>query len=285
MYLNHLPTPGETVGGGKLATHLGGKGANQAVACLRAGAEMRFISTLGNDTTGNTIKAQFEEIGLSTEYMTQIPGATTGTACIFIDDNAENCIGLTAGANALLDEAMVASYQGLIADADYLLMQLETPLPSIMAAARLAQASNTAVVLNPAPTMSLPNALLPLLDIVTPNQGELAQLTAMPTESEDQIEAAAQALLAKGIGVVVVTMGSQGVGLFTETASQFFAAKQVDALDTTAAGDTFNGFFVARLAQGDELAVAIRMAADAASLSVTRAGAIPSIPHWQEVAG
>lgn len=282
MYLPTLPKPGETVANGLLEGNLGGKGANQAVACHKAGAQMRFISAVGEDATANTVFETFTTLELNAESILRKP-TTTGTACIFIDENAENCIGLTAGANGLLNENDVDAEQALIANADFLLMQLETPLATIEYAADMARKANTTVVLNPAPAALLPDSLMSKIDIITPNRVELGQLAEAPVDTEAQVLIAARKLQQLGINMVVVTLGSEGVLIVDGEEQARLSARQVNAIDTTAAGDTFNGFFVAMLAEGKSPEQAARVAADAASLSVTRKGAIPSIPTITEV--
>nr|WP_269783265.1 ribokinase [Marinibactrum halimedae] len=285
MYLPHLPTPGETVGEGRLKTNLGGKGANQAVACHRAGANTTFISCIGDDATGTTVREEFEAIGLNTSAVATLSNTTTGTACIFIDESAENCIGLTAGANGELTPELVNQHRDTISAADVLLVQLETPIESVLAAAKIAHEAKTKVILNPAPARSLPDELFQYVDVLTPNEGELAQLSGMPTDTEDELNAAAEALIHKGVTNLIVTLGKNGAALFQDqwaVLKQTFAPFVVDAKDTTAAGDTFSGNLAAVIAQTGDYTQAIETAMAAAALSVTREGAIPSIPTREE---
>lgn len=283
MYLPHIPAQGETVGGGRLQTNLGGKGANQAVACYLADAHMSFISCIGDDDTSVTVLRQLEAMGIDLSAVTQVGKASTGTACIFIGADAENCIGLTPGANAALSPQIVDKHSKAIADADVLLLQLETPIDTVQHAAKLAQENHTRVILNPAPAMSLPAEIYAYIDIMTPNRGELALLTGMPVDDYEQVRAAAHSLLAKGLDSVIVTLGNEGALWVTKDHIEMFPPYRVQPLDTTAAGDTFNGYLAAAVARNGDLAGAITMATAAAALSVTREGAIPSIPKKQEV--
>lgn len=303
MYLPKLPQPGDTVGAGRLKTAIGGKGANQAVASYLAGAASQFVSCIGDDASATTILQTFEELGLNTESVVSIADCSTGTACIFIDAEGENCIGLTAGANAYLDTTVVNNSQRLIQESGVLLMQLEIPVDSVLLAAQLANQSGTKVLLNPAPVPApeqpLPEALYHYVDILIPNRGELAALSGIDTSSEEGLEKACAIMLAKGVGMLLVTLGSDGVMLASETGTKSFAAFKVEAVDTTAAGDVFNGYFAAELASRElasicsdlekepneeQLHAAIQQAMAAAAIAVTREGAIPSIPSKQAVA-
>ena len=288
LYLPRLPAPGDTVGDGRIATAIGGKGANQAVACHLAGVSSRFVSCIGDDQTADVVESTFSGIGMDMEGIRRCPGTATGTACIFIDANGENCIGLTAGANAQLGSLVVESASEALQSAATLLLQLETPLDSTLQAARLASQAGTRVVLNPAPARALPADLYPLSDVMTPNRGELAELTGIDTDSDAGLEAASKELLERGVGRVIVTLGNRGALLASRSGLHFFQAYEADAVDTTAAGDVFNGYFAAGLSRlrdpsDEDLAEPIRHAMAAAAIAVTREGAIPSIPANDEV--
>lgn len=286
MYLSHLPQPGETVGGGRLKSNLGGKGANQAVACHQAGAKTAFISCIGSDDTGNQVRQQLEGLMLDTSLLIASNTQPTGTACIFIDDAGENCIGLTPGANDELSEDIVIGHKNAIGAASVLLLQLEIPMPAVLAAAKLASESNTYVILNPAPAVSLPDGIFAYLDLLTPNRGELQMITGMVTDTEEQLVAAAESLIKKGVGQIMVTLGSDGALLVTPNGHSTFSSYPVLAKDTTAAGDCFNGYLAAGIALNG--AEAIESVSDtacaAAAIAVTREGAIPSIPASSDVA-
>ncbi len=295
MYLQRLPGAGETIGDGRLKTAIGGKGANQAVASHLAGAACCFISCVGDDAAGQTIRGALDELALPTQTLVEVADTATGTACIFIDDAGENCIGITPGANAELTPALVAAHGSDIQEAAVMLVQLEVPMASVVAAAEVAQASGTRVILNPAPAQVLPQALLAQVDVLTPNRGELAVLSGENTDTEEGLERGLNKLLNAGVGMVIVTLGREGALLAYRQEDavlcvERYAAIPVKAVDTTAAGDVFNGYLAAALAEVEtsELAVealsrAIRQAMLAAAISVTREGAMPSIPHRQEL--
>lgn len=282
MYLPHLPMPGETVGMGKMQTNLGGKGANQAVACLKAGANPSFISCIGKDSTGEQVLELFKELKLSTGAIQQVDDST-GTACIFIDETGENCIGLTPGANKWLTPDVVEHFRKDITSANVLLMQLETPPPSVLLAAQIAKENDTKVILNPAPVTRLNDDIYPLIDVITPNRGELAQLSGVATDSDAGLVKACQTLINKGVKAVVVTLGRDGAFLYTPQTLRYFQAFAVKAVDTTAAGDIFNGYLTAALAESWDFDQAVPQACAAAALSVTQKGAIPSIPDVSAV--
>ncbi|GAA6169273.1 ribokinase [Sessilibacter corallicola] len=282
MYLPHLPMPGETVGSGRMQTNLGGKGANQAVACHKAGGNTQFISCIGNDATGQNILQMFNDLALPTDSI-KVVEDSTGTACIFIDSNAENCIGLTPGANKWLNTEVVDQHYDDIANANVLLMQLETPPATIFHAATIAKQKNTKVILNPAPAARLNDDVFPLVDLLTPNRGELAQLAGIATDSDDGLVKACSVLIEKGVKALVVTLGRDGAFLYTPNTQQYFDAFPVMAIDTTAAGDTFNGYLTASLSQAWDFQLSIPTASAAAALSVKKRGAIPSIPERSAV--
>lgn len=282
MRVASIPEPGETLLGDDFSFALGGKGANQAMACARLGASTSFVACVGDDAAGRLALETYRAAGLDTTHV--CTGAlATGSALIFVADNGENSIGVAAGANSELDLEAVEHGASVIAAADYLLMQLESPLASIEAAARLARASGTRVILNPAPAQPLSEALLAEVDILTPNETELATLTGMPITSTLDMERAAAALRQRGVDTVIVTCGSAGALIVSADQIQQIPAPMVAALDTTAAGDTFNGALVVALAEGRNLAAAVSFATHAAALSVTRRGAIDAIPTRAEV--
>ncbi|WP_170287406.1 ribokinase [Halioglobus maricola] len=285
LYLPSLPTPGETVGGGDLKSNLGGKGANQAAAAHLAGAETTFISCLGDDGSSADILAQFETLGLPAHGITRIPSTPTGTACIFIDANGENCIGLTAGANSALTPALLDEKSGLLTSADVVALQLEIPMETVLHAATLASAQGQLLILNPAPAQSLPEEIYQHITLLTPNRGELATLTGMPTANATEILAAASALLAKGVSAVVVTLGGEGAMLVTAGGEKHFPAQSADVVDTTAAGDCFNGYLAAHLAAHGmaDIEHAITIAIAASAIAVSRPGAVVSLPRAEEV--
>lgn len=279
-----FPTPGETKVGSNYRVVAGGKGANQAVACARLGGAMQFIACVGDDTEGHGTIASLARDGMDTSNIEVIKNGRTGVALIFVNREGENCIGISAEANAELTPEKVQQNQALIANADYLLMQLEVPVESVTLAAEIARKSQTQVILNPAPALkSFPDKLLHYIDMITPNQTEAEILTGVCVNSEEDAERAAALLHEHGIKVVIITMGSSGAYVSGPSGKRMISGRAVKVLDTTAAGDTFNGALVVALAQGRELDDAVNFANAAAAISVTKAGAQPSIPWRYEI--
>lgn len=269
----HIPAPGETVLGREFKTFPGGKGANQAVACARAGsAATRMLCAMGQDDFATPIEASLRDAGV--ELLTvRVTGTSTGTAFICVSDDAENAITVAPGANAcLLPEHLPA-----LAGVSHLLLQLETPLPSVIAFARAAHEQGVKVVLNAAPAQTLPDSLLGLVDLLIVNEAELAAIT----QCNGSI---AEALHQLAVPTVVVTLGYRGSCARTPSQMLLQPAFAVAPVDTTAAGDTFCGVLVASLSQGSSLAQALRQASAASALTCTRPGAQSSIPLATEVA-
>lgn len=278
----YFAKPGETLTGHSYHIAYGGKGANQAVAAARLGSKVSFIGCIGDDDIGKAMKTAFEKDGINTQPIKSVANEMTGIAMIQVAESGENSIVISAGANGHLDEAVVAEFQSEIAQADCLLMQLETPLPAIIQAAKIAKENNTQVVLNPAPAKELPDELLSLLDMITPNETEAEILTGVKVVDEESAKQAAQAFHQKGIEKVLITLGSKGVFVSESEQGEIVAGFRVNAVDTTAAGDTFNGALVTAMLEDKPLNEAIRFAHAAAAISVTRKGAQPSIPTRQE---
>ena len=268
----HVPSPGETVMGGLLQTFPGGKGANQAVACARAGgAPTAMLLALGADTQAAPIEASLHAAGVA---LHTVRSATepTGTAFISLADNAENSIVVAPGANATLLAAHLPGLQGI----SHLLLQLEIPVATVAAFARQARQAGTAVVLNAAPALPLPPGLLADVDLLVVNEGELAAIAGAAGSVAEQ-------LARIEVPTVIVTLGARGCCAWSEGAWLLQGAFAVQAVDTTAAGDTFCGALVAALGLGDALPAALRRASAAAALACTRLGAQPSIPASAEV--
>lgn len=280
----HFVKPGETLTGRDYHIAFGGKGANQAVAAARLGATVSFIACIGADDIGRNMKQAFAQDGIAVHSVVEIADETTGIAMIQVADSGENSIVISAGANAALDEQIVAQFRDDITRADYLLMQLETPLSAVQKAAELAKAHDTFVILNPAPARPLSDEMLALVDMITPNETEAEILTGIAVTDEQSAAKAAQVFHQKGIHTVLITLGSKGVYVSQKETEKgnIVAGFRVQAVDTTAAGDTFNGALVTALAEGKNLDDAIRFAHAAAAISVTRKGAQPSIPYRQE---
>ncbi|KNC11376.1 ribokinase [Klebsiella sp. RIT-PI-d] len=283
LNLNTFPTPGETVIGNQYQIAFGGKGANQAVAAGRSGANIAFIACTGDDDTGERIRTQLISDNVDIEPVSTIAGESTGVALIFVNGEGENVIGIHAGANAALSPSLVEAQRDRIAQASTLLMQLESPIESVLAAANIAHQHQTTVVLNPAPAQALPDELLTLVDIITPNETEAEKLTGINVRNDEDAANAAQALHEKGIKTVIITLGSRGVWASVEGEGQRVAGFHVEAVDTIAAGDTFNGALVTALLEDKPMADSIRFAHAAAAIAVTRKGAQPSVPWREEI--
>ncbi|WP_199636355.1 ribokinase [Serratia sp. PAMC26656] len=283
LNIEQFPRPGETVIGKQYKVAFGGKGANQAVAAGRSGADIAFIACVGADDIGERIRLQLATDRIDTQPIEAIADNTTGVALIFVNAEGENVIGIDAGANAAVTPDYLARYQQRVIEADALLMQLESPLETVMAAARLAKQHQTQVILNPAPARELPDELLSLVDMITPNETEAQRLTGIAIANDDDAARAAQALHDKGIGTVIITLGSRGVWLSENGNGKLVPGFKVKAVDTIAAGDTFNGALVTALLEGKTMADAVRFAHAAAAIAVTRPGAQPSVPWREEI--
>ncbi|MGJ7252107.1 ribokinase [Morganella morganii] len=283
MNIAQFPAPGETVIGKQYQTAFGGKGANQAVACGRSGADITFIACVGDDAIGAEILAQLQRDRIHTAAVSVVPEATTGVAMIFVNEDGENVIGISAGANAALTPEYFVPYKGLVEQSDALLMQLESPLETVIAAAQAAKNHQTRVILNPAPARELPDSLLKLVDVITPNETEAEKLTGISVSDETGAARAAQVLHDKGIGQVLITLGSRGVWLSVNGEGRRIPGFKVNAVDTIAAGDTFNGAYVTALLEGKPADEAVRFAHAAAAIAVTRRGAQPSVPWRREI--
>ncbi|MFP6806359.1 MAG: ribokinase [Pseudomonadales bacterium] len=284
MYLPSLPQPGETVAGGNLQSGLGGKGANQAVAAfLAGGAQTIFLSCIGDDDISTSVRQVFDDINFPHEHVIALENTGTGSASIFVDADGENCIGITAGANEHVTPTLLFSHKQLVAEAKVVLVQLEIPMETVIRAAEMCRSSDAIFVLNPAPAQSLSEELISMIDILTPNEIELAQISGMPADNLEQVTIAARHLCNMGIGSVVTTLGAEGSLIVSGGESIHVPANAVQAIDTTAAGDVFNGTMAAELSRGLTLQQAVRVATIASGIAVSRKGAIESIPTRTEV--
>jgi ribokinase len=283
LNIEQFPQPGETVIGKQYTVAFGGKGANQAVAAGRAGADISFIACVGEDDIGERVRKQLASDDIDTSPVEAISGATTGVALIFVNAEGENVIGIDAGANKAVTPEYLNRYQQNIIEASALLMQLESPLETVIAAAKLAKQHNTQVILNPAPACDLPAELLSLVDIITPNETEAERLTGVQVNNNDDAARAAKVLHEKGIDTVIITLGSKGVWLSQKGEGKQIVGFRVKAIDTIAAGDTFNGALVTSLLEGKSMESSVRFAHAAAAIAVTRPGAQPSVPWRHEI--
>ncbi len=278
-----LPAPGETISGGRFMMNPGGKGANQAVAVARLAAKRGacvFVAKVGDDLFGRDAAARFRAEGIDARLVTDRKNPS-GTALILVDAKGQNVISVALGANGALTPADVKPRLKDLKGAAALLMQLETPIPTVLAAAKAAKAAGAMVVLNPAPAAKLPKELYPLLDWITPNETEAEILTGVKVKDSKSAQLAVDALKRKGVKNVAITMGVKGV--YCGNCRRLYPAKKVKAVDCVAAGDTFNGAFVVALAEGKSCRDAIAFAQKAAAISVTRPGAQSSVPRRREV--
>ncbi|PSU66260.1 ribokinase [Photobacterium phosphoreum] len=278
-----FPRPGETLHGRNYQVIAGGKGANQAVAAARLNADIGFVACVGDDSFGINIRENFRMDGIDITAVKMEPNCPTGIAMIQVSDSGENSICLSAEANAKLTTAAIEPDLERIRQADYLLMQLETPLCGIEKAAQVAKDANTVVILNPAPARVLSDELLACVDMITPNETEAEVLTGITVTDAESAQQAANILHDKGIKTVMITLGAKGVWLSQDGRGDIIAGFNVEVTDTTAAGDTFNGAFVTGLLEDLSLESAIKFAHAAAAISVTRFGAQTSIPTRKEV--
>ena len=274
-----IPAPGETVIGGDLQTFPGGKGANQAVAAARLGAQVAMVGRVGDDAFGAQLKQTLENDGVDLAYVQNTAVTPSGVALIVVDAAGQNSIVVASGANMRLTPADVEAAAPAIRAADVLVLQLESPLETVQRAAELARAHGVTVILNPAPARPLPPELLALVDVIIPNESETAALTGLPVTSADELTAAADRLRAQGVGMVILTLGARGALLATAGGVRRFPAFPVDqVVDTTAAGDAFVGGLATAVAEKQPLDAAIAWGNAAGALAVTRAGAQPSLP-------
>jgi ribokinase len=278
-----FPAPGETLFGTDFGTFPGGKGANQAVACAKLGAKVQFIGKVGDDIFGRKLSRGMKADGVGLQYLGIDPSAPTGIAVITVDRRGQNEIIVASGSNMKLTPKDIDRAGKAFDGAQILLMQLEVPLPTVIRAAEMAQARGVMVILNPAPAQKLPRRLLRLVDYLTPNETELQQLSGVKVDNRSSLLRAAHELLHQGVGNVIVTMGSRGAVLVREEAAHIFPAFRVHSVDTTAAGDAFNGALAYAMSMGHPQVEAIPIANAVAALSVTKPGAQSSMPTVKQL--
>lgn len=281
---DRLPVPGETVIGGKFFMNPGGKGANQAVAAARLGGKVTLVCKTGNDVFGKQSIELFNSEGINTNHVFSDPKNPSGVALITVDSNGENCIVVAAGANSSLSPADIDAAKSEIEKGDILLMQLEIPIETVEYATKLADRKGIKVVLNPAPARALSDELLKSLYIVTPNKGEAEILSGIKVTDWASARKAANVIRAKGVEIVVITLGR--LGALVCEGDKFYEVEsyKVEAIDTTAAGDTFSGALCVAISEGLPIVDAVRFAAKASALTVTKMGAQSSIPFRSELA-
>jgi ribokinase len=280
---DRLPAPGETIIGGAFMMNPGGKGANQAVAIARMGGEVTFISKTGNDLFGKQSIEGYKAEGIETKFIFSDPEQPSGVALISVDAHGENCIVVAPGANGTLSIQDIEKARAAIETADLLLMQLEIPMETVVYAAKIAFDKGVKVILNPAPAQALSSELFKYLYMVTPNKTEAEILSGVKVNDWTSAKEAADKISEKGVDIVVVTLGS--VGALVKEGNQYHevAVKKVEAVDTTAAGDTFSGTLCVGLSEGLTVVEAVNFACKASAIAVTRMGAQASIPYRKEI--
>lgn len=278
-----FPKPGETIIGGEFFMFPGGKGANQAVAAARLGGDVTFVAKVGNDVFGKQATEGFKAENINTKYVFTDKNAASGVALITVNSEGENEIVVASGANGQLNKANITTAKKAITDADIIVLQLEVPVETVAYAIKQSLKANKRVILNPAPAQTLPDELLNGLFLITPNETEAEILTSAKVTNVSTAKLAADELLKKGVQNVIITMGSKGAFFRNEAESFLIEAERVNAVDSTAAGDIFNGALAVAVSAGKPWKEAIVFANKAAAISVTRMGAQASAPTSDEL--
>ena len=281
-FCGKMPAPGETVLGNDFVMGPGGKGANQAVAAKRLGGDVRFVCKVGEDIFGENTIRHFKEEGLDTSGV-MFSKKPSGVALITVDESAENCIVVASGANNDYTEEDIRSIKGFIDECDILLMQLEIPVPAVLEAARIGHEAGKTVVLNPAPAIDLPEEIFKHISLFIPNENELEKYSGVKVFDAPSAAKAAKALMDKGVGDIIVTMGSKGSLICQGEETSFVTARKVEAVDTTGAGDCYCGALCVALSEGRSLKEAAEFATKAAAVSVQRPGALNAMPYRNEI--
>lgn len=279
----HLPVTGETVLGDAFYKLPGGKGANQAVAAQRSGGQVTFMACVGDDAFGQEAIAGYQQDGIDVSQIKVMPGVSTGVALINVDSQGKNTITVASGANLQLTAEAIQKQPALIEQGEVLLLQLEIPLDAVVAAIDIAHQAGCLIILNPAPARVLPREIYAKLTIITPNETEAEILTGIKVTGIASAKQAADCLLSYGVKQVMITLGVQGVFYSDGHACEHFPCFKVNAVDTTAAGDVFNGALATALSQKKALPEAVHFAQAAAALSVTKVGAQSSVPYAEEI--
>ena len=278
-----IPVAGETITGHDFYTAPGGKGANQAVASARLGARTSMVGRVGNDVFASALLKSLQDNHVEISRVSQDEGNPSGVAIIAVDDQSENSIVVVPGTNGAVGGDDVSRLEQLLGEAQILLLQLEIPLDAVLAACQSAGRAGVKVILDPAPAKPLPDELIGLCDFITPNEIEAGMLVGFPIDSIDHGRQAAEVLLNRGAGNVIIKMGAQGAYWSDGEQSEFFQAYEVNAVDSVAAGDAFNGGLAVGLAEGYPVSESIAWGMAAGALSTTRLGAQPSMPDRSEV--
>jgi ribokinase len=280
---NRFPKPGETIFGKKFEMYPGGKGANQAVCAARLGCKTFFIGKMGNDEFHEKLSVILENAGVDISNLFIDKNEHTGTALITVDETGQNQIVVISGSNMKLSSQDISSKSDLFSKTAVVLTQLEIPIETVVESAKLAHENNALFILNPAPAASLPEYLFHLIDYITPNENELELLSGLKINDDSSIRLAAEKLLKKGIRNVIVTLGDRGSMLINSSTTKHFPVSKVEVVDSTGAGDAFNGALASSLSEGNAIEKAIELANKVASISVTRMGAQSSLPYASEI--
>lgn len=278
-----LPAAGETILGGTFFMNQGGKGANQAVAAARLGGQVTFVAKTGTDVFGKQSIELYKEDGIDTSYISADENNPSGVALISVDNKGENCIAVAPGANGTLSVDDIKKARAVLEKASIILIQLEIPIETVEHVVKLAEEANIKLILNPAPARTLSDNLLSKISIITPNESEAEMLTGIKISGIDAAKEAAEVLSAKGVETIIITMGSKGALIFNRNNFKMVPGRKVKAVDTTAAGDVFNGALAVAVSEGKDIPEAVRFANAAAAISVTRLGAQASAPKREEV--
>ncbi|MCC6905649.1 MAG: ribokinase [Anaerolineae bacterium] len=281
-YVPRLPAPGETLFGHSYVTAPGGKGSNQAGAAGKLGNPTAFIGRIGKDAFGPEVRGILAAQGADVSGLMVDEAHGTGIAVISVDDRAENCIIVISGANMAIDETDVQRALPYLDRAKVLLLQMEVPLEANISVAKAARTRGVKVVFDPAPARPLPDDFYPFIDVITPNEGETEVLTGIRPATIAEASQAADILLGRGVGTAVIKLGAQGAYFKTAGGEGFVPSFIVDAIDTVAAGDAFNGGLATAIAEGKDIAEALRWGAASGGLSTTKSGALPSMPTRAE---
>ena len=291
IYLEQFPEKGETITGGTFQQYLGGKGANQAVACARSGAKTVFIGRIGNDLFGDLMIEQLSKERIDTSNIIRDPTNSSGIAFILIDKNGENMISVAPGANAKLSKEDINQCEKLIRNAKVIVVQMEIPLDTIETIFKIASQGDCIKILNPAPLKTIPKHLFEMFDIIIPNEGELIRLNSllgfMSVDGDDnsKIKRLSENIAEFGTKFIITTLGSKGCNVYDakNKESSFMPAFKVNVIDTVGAGDCFNGVLASMLCKGESIQSAVKYAMAAASIAVTRKGAQDSMPYLEEI--
>jgi ribokinase len=284
MKARRIPGSGETLLGSGYRVDFGGKGSNQAVGCARLGARVDFIAKIGKDTFGDMALGLYRQEGIDTAYIERTSDAPTGVGFIVVEaDTGHNAIVIDPGANELLGTREISAAESILKSASVVLTQLETPVQAAECALGVARSVGATTILNPAPVRELPDSVLRLVDVLTPNETEARILAGRSPDTHVEPQVVARELMGRGVKQIVMTLGEKGALLFSASAGKHFSAIKVRPVDTTGAGDAFNAGLAVALAQGDRIEQAIQFAMITGAMAVTKEGVIPSLPRTAEV--